>query len=116
MLVGVTVEVRLPAGGATSEVGEGPETDVDGFSPGFSTPELSCWVLAVMSWSIHCSCSGVKGGNWPVLSPYSAIMYVRETLMCTTKTVMHVAFAAHCCTASSTRQLIDHLTSAARGC
>ena len=33
-----------------------------------------------------------------MLSPYSAIMHVRETLMRATETVMHVALAAHCCT------------------
>ena len=42
-----------------------------------------------------------------MLSLYSAIMHVRETLMRATETVMHVALAAHCCAASSTRQLID---------
>ena len=137
MSVVVTVETRLPADGTTSEVGEGPEAEVR-FSPGFATP---CSVLAVISLSIHCNCSGVNGGNSAALSPSSAItlekllcappelliarrLHCTETPMRTTGTayraspslhrnsyahhrncLLRVAFTAHCCASSSTRQL-----------
>ena len=89
MSVVVTVEARLPADGTTIEVGEGPEAEV-GFSPGFATP---CSVLAVISLSIHCNCSGVNGGNSAALFPSFSITL--EKLLCAPPELL-IARRLHC--------------------
>ena len=81
MLAGVTVETRLPAAGVTkgtgTELGTELGTEVEVSSPESPPPVLSRpgagSVLAVISRSIHCSCSGVNGGNWSA-SPSLAIL------------------------------------------